>query len=85
MAGVDINAGDIEYCHCVGNKDKTIIKFGKRKVSSQVLSVKKELNKVQMSDIDLTGQSTTYINQSLCPCNGMLFSKSKILYQLLCV
>ena len=54
-AGVDINAGDIEYRHCVGNKDQTMIKFGKRKVSRQVLSVKKDLNKVKMTDIDLTG------------------------------
>ena len=57
-AGVDITADDIEDCHRVGNKGQTIIKFGKRKVSRQVLSVRKDLNKVKMSDIDLTGQST---------------------------
>ena len=36
-AGVDINADDIEDCHRVGNNCETIIKFGKRKVSRQVL------------------------------------------------
>ena len=65
-AGVDINADDIEDCHPVGNKSQTIIKFAKRKVSRQVLSVRKDLNKVKMSDIDLTGQSTLFINQNLC-------------------
>ena len=80
-AGVDITADDIEDCHSVGNKGPTIIKFGKRKVSRQVLSVRKDLNKVKMSDIDLTGQSTLYINQSLCPYYRMLWSKTKTLHQ----
>ena len=80
-AGVDITADGIEDCHRVGNKGQTIIKFGKRKVSRQVLSVRKDLNKVKMSDIDLTGQSTLYINQSLCPYYRMLWSKTKTLYQ----
>ena len=62
-AGVDITADGIEDCHRIGNKGQTIIKFGKRKVSRQVLSVRKDLNKVKMNDIYLTGQSTLYINQ----------------------
>ena len=80
-AGVDINGDDIEDCHRVENKGQTIIKLGKRKVSRQVLSVRKDLNKVKMSDIDLTGQSTLYVNQSLCPYNRMLWSKIKTLFQ----
>ena len=80
-AGVDITPDDIEDCHRVGNKGQTIIKFGKRKVSRQVFSVRKDLNKVKMSDIDLTGQSTLSINQSLCPYYRMLWSKTKTLYQ----
>ena len=76
-AEIDITADDIEDCHRVGNKGQTIIKFGKRKVSRQVVNVRKDLNKVKMSDIDLTGQSTLYINQSLCPYYMMLWSKAK--------
>ena len=48
-AGVDINANDIEDFHRVGNKDQTIIKFDKNKVSRKVLSVKKDLTKVKIS------------------------------------
>ena len=81
IAGVDITADDIEDCYRVGSKGQTIIKFGKRKVSRQVLNVTKDLNKVKMSDIDLTEQSTFYINQSLCPYYRMLWSKSKTLYK----
>ena len=80
-AGVDVNADDIEDCHRVGNKGQTITKFGKRKVLRQVLSVRNDLNKVKMSDIDLAGQSTLYINQSLCLYYRMLWSKTKTLYQ----
>ena len=77
-AGVDITADNIEDCHRVGNKGQTIIKFGKRKVSRQVLSaIRKYLNKVKMSDIDLTGQSTLYFNQSFCPYYRILWSKTK--------
>ena len=54
-AGVDITTDYIEDCHRVENKGQTIIKFGKRKVSRHVLSVRKNLSKVKMSDIDLTG------------------------------
>ena len=46
-----------------------------------MLSIRKDLNKVKMSDIDLTGQSTLYINQSLCPYYRMLWSKTKTFYQ----
>ena len=80
-AGVNINADEIEDCHRVGKKGQTIIKFCKRKVSRQVLSVRKDLNKVKRSDIDLTGQNTLYINQSLCPYNRTLWSKTKTWYQ----
>ena len=76
-AGVDITADDIEDCHHIGNKGQTIIKFGRRKVLRQVLSVRKDLNKVKISNTDLTGQSALYINQSLCPYHKMLWSKTK--------
>ena len=80
-AGVDITADDIEDCHRVGNKGQTMIKFGKRKVTRQMLSVRKDLKKVKMSDIDLTRRSSLYMNQSLCPYYRMLWSKNKTLYQ----
>ena len=47
-----------------------------------MLSIRKDLNKVKMSDIDLTGQSTLYINQGLYPYYRMLLSKTKTLYQI---
>ena len=68
--GVDNNASESEDCHGLRNKGQTIIKFSKRKVSN----VRKDLNKVKMSD-------TLYNNQSLCPYYRVLWSKTKTLYQ----
>ena len=67
-AGVDFTTDDIEDCHRVGNKGPTIIKFGKRTVLTQVLSVRKDLEKVKMSDIDLTRQSTGFYGPKLEHC-----------------
>ena len=64
-AGVDITPDDIGDCHRVGNKGQTIIKSGKRKVSRQALSVRKDLNKIKMNDTDLTGQSTLHQSEVL--------------------
>ena len=80
-AGVDVNTDDIENCHHVGSNGQTKVKLGKRKVSGQVLSVGKDLNKVEMNHVDLTGQSKFYISQSLCLYYRMLSSKTKTLYQ----
>ena len=76
-AGVNINAEDIEDFHRVGNKGQTIIKLDTRKVSRQLLYVRKDLNKVKMNNTGLTEQSTLYINQSFCPYYRMLWSKTK--------
>ena len=61
----------------VGKRGTTINKFCKRKVSKQVLNVRKDLTKLLMEDLQLTGQGKLYINQSLCPYYKVLWSKSK--------
>ena len=43
-----------------------------------MISVRIKLNKVKISDNDLTGQYTLYINLSLCPHYSILWSKTKI-------
>ena len=75
--GIDISANDIGDCYLVRNKGQTIIKFVKKKISRQARSVRKDLNKIKMNEIDLTGQNTLYANQSHCPNYKMLWSKTK--------
>ena len=45
-AGVEVSDKDIEDCHRVGKRGTTIVKFCKRKVSKQVLDVRKDLTKL---------------------------------------
>ena len=81
-AGVEVSDKDIEDCHRVGKRGTTIVKFCKRKVSKQVLNVRKDLTKLSMEDLQLTGQGKLYINQSLCPYCRVLWSKSKSLHRM---
>ena len=59
--------------------DRVIVKFSRRKDCEQVLSVKKNLQKLTMGDIGLTGDNKFFIIHSLCPYYRVLWSKSKVL------
>ena len=81
-AGCEILSRDIEACHRLTNNDKIIVQFLRRKNCDQVLSVKKDLQKVKLEDIGLKGSNSIFINPSLCPYYRMLWSKSKRLLDL---
>ena len=80
-AGTEVPDKDIEDCHRVGKRGTTIVKFCKRKVSKQVLNVRKDLTKLSMEDLQLTGQGKLYIKQSLFSYCRVLWSKSKSLHR----
>ena len=71
-AGVSIIDTDIKDCHHFGNRGQTIVKFARRKVSKQILSVKKDLSKIIMEYVQLTGDKKICITLSLCPFYRML-------------
>ena len=77
--GVEINDRDIESCHRVCSQGRTVIKFSHRKDCQQLMKVKKELSKLNSTDIDL-GNAKIFINQSLYPYYKSLWSKSKRLH-----
>ena len=81
-AGVEVSDKGIEDCHRVGKSGTNIVKFCKRKVSNQELNVRKNLTKLSMEDLQLTGQGKLYTNQSLCPYYIALWSKSKSLHRM---
>ena len=81
--GCDIPPGLIEACHCVGRTNDTlIVKFSRWKDYQLVWSIKKDLKKLTMEDLELPGNSKLFINRSLCPYYKMLRSKSKKLHSL---
>ena len=76
--GCDISPDRIEACHRVGRtNDNVIVKFSRRKDCQHVWSVKNDLKKLTMEDLELPGNSKLFINRSLCPYYKMLWSKSK--------
>ena len=78
--GCNTDSSNIEACHCITKKnDRVIVKFSRRKDCQRVLSVKKNLQKLKMEDIGLTGDNKVFINHSLCPYYRVLWSKSKVL------
>ena len=77
--GVKIDDRDTESCHRVGSQGRTIVKFSHRKDCQQLMKVKKDLSKLNSTDIDL-GNTKIFINQSLCPYYELLWSKSKRLH-----
>ena len=78
--GCNIDSSYIEACHRITKKnDRVIVKFSGRKDCQRVLSIKKNLQKLKMEDIGLTGDNKVFINHSLCPYYRVLWSKSKVL------
>ena len=77
--GCNIDSGNIEACHRITKKnDRVFVKFSRRKDCQRVLSVKKNLQKLKMEDIGLTGDNKVFINHSLYPYYRVLWSKSKV-------
>ena len=80
--GYELSPRDLEACHRLRkNSDRVIVKFSHRKDCEQ-MSVKKDLKKVKMQDIGLSGNQSIFINTSLYPCYRMLWSKCKRLHEL---
>ena len=66
--GCDISPDRIEACHRVGRtNDTVIVKFSRRKDCQNVWSVKRDLKKLTMEDLELPGNSKLFINRSMCP------------------
>ena len=64
--GLCIDSSNIEACHCITRRNEgVIVKISRRKDCQQVLSVKKNHQKLKMEDIGLTGDNKVFVN-SLC-------------------
>ena len=80
---MEVPAKDIDACHRVGKQGRVIVKFLRKKDCQQILSVKKDIQKVNATDLDLPNTTIKfYLNESLCPSYGMLWSKSKTFFTL---
>ena len=54
------NKDDLDACHWLKNKEQIIVKFCRRKDSEKVLEAKKDLQKLNTTNLDLT-EGSRYI------------------------
>ena len=65
--GVSVDKNDIDDCHRLRDKERTIVKFLQRNDCKQVLRCKKDLRSINMSNLDLPEETKLSITESLCP------------------
>ena len=76
--GCTIDPGFTDDCHRLGKYSNRVrITFSRRKDCKQVLQAKKDLKDLNTDDLNLPRGTKIFVNQSLCPCYRMLWSKSK--------
>ena len=80
--GCAILSRDIEACHPLTNNHRVIVNFLRRKDCDQVLSIKRDQQKIKLEDIGSRGSNSIFINPSLCPYYRIFWSKSKRLLDL---
>ena len=65
---MEVPAKDIDACHRVGKQGRVIVKFLRRKDCQQVPSVKKDIQKITATDLDLLNTTIKlFLNESLVP------------------
>ena len=75
--GVEINEQDVQACHRLKERERTIVKFANRKDCLQILRVKKELKSIDPTDLEFPENTNIFINESLSPYCKCIWSKCK--------
>ena len=63
---VSVDKNDIDDCHRLRDKERTFVKFLQLKKCKQVLRYKKNLQSINMSNLDLPEGIKLFINESFC-------------------
>ena len=64
---VEIDERDVQACHHLKEKERTIVKFVNRKYRLRILRVKKDLKSLDPTELDFPENTKTFINESLFP------------------
>ena len=75
--GVEIDERDVQACHRLKEKDRTIVKFVNRRVCLQIFRVKKELKSLDPTDLNFPENTKIFINECLCPYYRGIWNKCK--------
>ena len=74
---VNINEREIQACHRLRKKDRTIVKFVNRKDCRNILRIKKDLKHLDPYKLSFSEGTKIFINESLCPCYRSISNKCK--------
>ena len=74
---VEIDERDVEACHRLKEKERTIVKFFNRKDCLQILRVKKELKSLDPTEWGIPENTEIFVNESLCPYYRGIWNKCK--------
>ena len=75
--GVNVNERDIQACHRLREKDRTIVKFVSRKDCTNILRVKKDLKHLDPTKLSFSEGTKIFNKESLCPCYRGIWNKCK--------
>ena len=75
--GVEIYERDVQACHHLKEKERTIVKYLNRKDCLQILRVKTELKSLDPTELDFPENTRIFINESLCPYYRGIWNKCK--------
>ena len=75
--GVNVNEGDMQVCHRLREKDRTIVMFVNRKDCTNILRVKKDLMHLDPTKLSFSERTKIFINECLCPCYRGIWNKCK--------
>ena len=75
--GVEIVKQNVQACHCLKEKEITIVKFVNRKDCLQILRMKKELKSLDPTMMEFPENTKIFVNESLCPCYRGIWNKSQ--------
>ena len=64
---VDICDRDIQACHRLKDKDRTIVKFTNRKDCFRILRLKRQLKGLDPSAVDMPEGSKIFVNENFVP------------------
>ena len=75
--GVEIDEPDVQACHRLKEKERTIVKFLNRKDCLQILRVKKDLKSLDPTELDFPESTKIFINESLSRYYRGIWNKCK--------
>ena len=75
--GVEVDERDVQACHRLKEKERTIVKFANRKDCLRIFKVKKDLKSLDPTELDFPESTKIYINESLCPHYRGIWNRGK--------